>query len=331
MSAPKLTRIQPEPRRDSYGRYLLPNPDTGREAPWTRVTTLSKTLSDMFGLTRWQCRMVAKGIATRPDLYALAAATPIDDKATLDKLVEDAKEAAAASSGARLGTALHAFTEHVDAGEQVDVPAPWDRDVACYQATMRDAGITIDPHHIERIVILPALGVAGTFDRILDIPSVGPVVGDLKTGRDLSYGWGEIAIQLAIYANAERMWNAHSGRYEPMPTVNRNDAVVVHLPVGQATCHLYWVDITAGWEKAQLCDQVRQWRARTDLAARFTPTAHPPAPPVAPANGWLLRVDEATTEDDLIKVWQDADHAGAWDDELLEACRRRKAQLQEAR
>jgi hypothetical protein len=324
-----VASVQPEPRRDHYGRYLLPDPQTGREQPWTRATTLAKTLSDMFGLTKWQCRMVAKGIATRPDLYALAAATPIDDKTTLDRLVDDAKEAAAASSGARLGQALHSFTEHIDAGEQLTIPAPWDRDIQVYQQALANAEITTDARYIERVVVLPELGVAGTFDRILDVPSTGLVIGDLKTGRDLSYGWGEIAIQLALYANAELLWDPAAGRYEPMPEVNRNDAVVIHLPVGQARCDLYWVDITAGWEKAQLCDQVRQWRARKDLAAKFTPSAKPPAPANAPANGWLLRVDEATSEDDLVKVWQDADHAGAWDDQLLEACKRRKVQLQE--
>jgi hypothetical protein len=325
--ADAVASVQPEPRRDRYGRYLLPDPQTGREQPWTRATTLAKTLSDMFGLTKWQCRMVAKGLAARPDLYALAVATPIDDKTALDRLVEDAKEAAAASSGARLGQALHAFTEHLDAGEQLDIPAPWHADTVTYQETLRDAGITINPHHIERIVVLPQLGVAGTFDRILAIPDAGQFIGDLKTGRDLTYGWGEIAIQLALYANAELMWNPATGRYEPMPEVSRSDAVVIHLPVGQAKCDLYWIDITAGWEKAQLCDQVRQWRSRTDLYAKFTPRAIPPAPPQP--NGWLQRIDKARTEDDLLKIWQDATHADAWDDKLLDACKRRKAQLQE--
>jgi hypothetical protein len=325
MTTEPLSPARPEPRRDRYGRYLLPDPNTGREIPWTRVTTLAKTLSDQYGLTKWQCRMVTKGIAARPDLYALAAATPIDDKATLDRLVDDAKEAAAASSGARLGSALHSFTEQLDAGEQVEVPAPWDKDVAAYQQTLHQAGIIIDPAHIERIVVVPELGVAGTFDRILTIPDTdAPVVGDLKTGKDLSYGWGEIAIQLAIYANAKLMWDPTAGRYEPMPPMNRSDAIVIHLPVGQAKCDLYWVDIAAGWDAAQQCAAVRQWRARDDLAVKFTPITGAPAPA---ANGWLARVDEATTEDDLVKVWQDADIAGAWDQVLLEACKRRKAQL----
>jgi len=65
-----------EPSRDHYGRYLLPDPATGEERAWTRATTWARTLSDMTGLHKWECRMVARGITLRPDLYALAAAAP---------------------------------------------------------------------------------------------------------------------------------------------------------------------------------------------------------------------------------------------------------------
>lgn len=256
--------FRPEPERDRWGRYVLPDPETGEKRSWTRATTFAKSVAETSALTKWQCRMVAKGVATRPDLYALAASTDVGNKAKLDKIAEDAKDAVAASSGANLGTALHAFTEQVDAGQAVAVPKPWDADIEAYRVKMRQAGIQVDPKHIERIVVVPELGVAGTLDRIVIPPAR---IGDVKTGKDLSYSWGEIAIQLALYAHAAAMWD--DGAYLPMPDVDQDTALVVHLPVGKARCDLYEVDIAAGWQAALMCRDVRAWRARRDLAREY--------------------------------------------------------------
>jgi hypothetical protein len=260
-----LARI--EPSRDHYGRYLLPDPATGTERAWTRATTHARTLSDTTGLHKWECRMVAKGITLRPDLYALAAAAPADDATALDTLTEAAKHAAAASASANLGTALHRFTEQHDRGEPVTAPDPWAADLAAYAATLQAEGITIDPAHIERITPVPELGAAGTLDRIAKVPGHGLVIADVKTGQDLRHSWGEIAMQLAIYAHGAGLWTGRD--YDPMPPVSQERALVIHLPAGQARCELHWLDIAAGWEAAQLAATVRAWRTRRDLAAAY--------------------------------------------------------------
>ncbi len=318
MTAP-FTTPRPEPKRDRWGRYLLPDPHTGKERAWTRATTFAKTISDMYGLARWQERMVAKGIATRSDLYALAAATNVDDKTKFDKICEDAKEAAKASSGANLGTALHAFTEQVDAGEDVAVPEPWDKDIAAYTATVAQAGLVMHPQWIERIVVLPEYGVAGTLDRL-----VGPTlrVGDVKTGKDLSYSWGEICIQLALYAASRWMWNPDTKTFERMPQVDQEQAIVLHLPVGKARCDLYTVDIAAGIEAVQLCQQVRDWRGRKDLAVPYTPE-----PARTPLGDPLLgRILATTTEADLEALWHQTWRD--WGDRHNQAARKHKTALQ---
>jgi hypothetical protein len=266
LTLPAPARI--EPSRDHYGRYLLPDPATGAERAWTRATTWAKTLSDTTGLHKWECRMVAKGITLRPDLYALAAAAPADDVTALDTLTEAAREAAAASAPANLGTALHRFTERHDRGELVAPPEPWAADLAAYAATMRAEGITIDPAHIERITPVPGLGAAGTLDRIAKVPGHGLVIADVKTGQDLRWSWGEIAVQLAIYAHGAGLWTGTG--YQPMPEVSQSRALVIHLPAGQARCDLHWLDITAGWDAARLAAAVRGWRARRDLAVPWT-------------------------------------------------------------
>lgn len=264
-----------EPKRDRWGRYLLPDPDTGKEVSWTRVTTVANTLADRYGLEQWAKRNVALGLAAREDLYALAASCTPDDKKQLNTIVKDAEEAAKARSGANLGTALHRITERVDRGEDLDIPDAWRADVDAYAQTLVDNHIKVHPEYLERIVVVPKAKVAGTLDRLVTVETVdGLIVGDIKTGQDVvTYGMGEIAIQLALYANASHMWNGDG--YDPMPDINKQRALVIHLPVGQGECNLHWVDIEAGREAARMALAVRDWRKRKDLS---TPYGKEPQP-----------------------------------------------------
>lgn len=313
--------IRPEVKRDHWGRYLLPDPEGSDKAvPWTRVTTFAKTIADTMALSKWSQRMVAKGVAARSDLYALAAATPIEDKKTLDRLAEDAKQAAQASAGANLGTALHTFTERYDQGEDVRPPAPWNADLDAYKKALVENRITVHSEYIERIVVIPELKLAGTLDRLVTLLGFGLMVDDLKTGKDLSYSWGEIAIQLAVYSRAPLMWDPVAGRYEDMPAVHQETALVMHLPVGKARCDVYTVDIAAGWAAAQLCAKARSWRARRNLATPYR------APDVS-GGQVLTAIQSATTEAQLIALWEVHDAAGRWTDEHTAAAVARKNAL----
>lgn len=259
-------------QRDRWGRYLIPDPETGEKRAWTRATTVASTLSDKFGLQAWAQRMTARGLVVRPDLFALVAACDPDDKKKLNGLVDDAKEAAAASSGANLGTALHSFTEQLDLGADVRAPAPWDADLTAYTRTLNEFGVRIDRAYVENIVTLPNEGVAGTFDRLVDIGGT-LTVADLKTGSFLD--WNEISIQLALYAHAATIYDPATNKHTPMPAVDRDRALVIHLPAGKATCELWFVDIAQGWEAAQQALAVREWRTRKNLAAKMTAAARP--------------------------------------------------------
>lgn len=254
-----------EIKRDRYGRYLLPDPTTGQERSWTRVTTLASTLADRFGLEKWAQRNIVWGLGQRQDLWARAAATTVDDKKTLAQVAADAQAAASSAAGANLGTALHQFTERIDRGERIVVPPPYDGDVAAYTKALSDAGIFVVKGSIERIVIVPEFEVVGTLDRV--VKGLWPMarVADLKTGKDVvRYGMTEIALQLALYAHASHWWTGEE--WKPMPAIDQDKAVVMHLPVGQGRCALYEVDIRAGWEAVQLAVDVREWRKRKDLA-----------------------------------------------------------------
>lgn len=255
-----LDTIRPEPERDRWGRYRLPDPETGEQRVWTRATTVAGTLKDTFALTAWECRMVAKGVATRPDLYALAAATDVEDRESFAKIVEAAKDYAGASSGRNQGSALHLMTQRLHLEGKVEVPAPWRDDIAAYEAKLAEAKIETIPEYVERIVCVPELGVAGTLDRIVRVaPDNGFYIGDLKTSKNIDYGWLEIAAQLALYAHATHMWTGD--HWIPMLPVSQERALVIHLPSGQGECDLYWVDIAKGWHIAKNSITVRAIRS----------------------------------------------------------------------
>src|SRR5574338_7306 len=262
-----VAEMRPEPKRDRYGRYLIPHPDTGKETAWTRATTFAKTVSDTFGLTKWELRMVSLGLAKRPDLLAQVAGVldpdDRDAKRLLDGIAAQAKEAAGSTTRSNLGTALHTMTEHIDAGRDFTEPEAHAADLDAYRAAV--AGLHIDPAHIERIVTVPRYEVAGTLDRLVTLPDGRLVVADLKTGRSLA-GVAEYAIQLALYANAATMWDPATGEHSPMPEVDKEQALIIWLPAGEARCELHTVDIAAGWEMAQTCETVRAWRKRRDLS-----------------------------------------------------------------
>lgn len=334
--------------RDRYGRYLLP-PLTGQgggRKPYTRATTFAKSCSDTYTLSMWGERMVAHGLATRPDLYALACSTPLTDRDALNKITEQAKEAAGAKSRASLGTALHTFTEQHDRGEQVTAPAVLMPEVQAYSTLVDQLGIEMV--EIERIVVIPELGVAGTFDRIGKITTpittpMGPlrrgqhVIVDLKTGRDLSYGWGEIAVQLALYSHGAGMWRQGTDHYDPMPPVRQDIGLVIHLPVrddpaSEATATLHAVDLTQGWKAAQLCRDVRAWRKQRELASEIVVSEVAPAHeeagmPVLRPPTYEERIAAASSVAELSAIWRDARSRGLWTSKLADLGRDQASKL----
>lgn len=262
-----------EPKRNQYGWYGIPHPETGEEAWWQRATTLARMLADTFLLNQWEVRMTAKGLTMRPDLYAQVAAATLDEKSLINAVCTEAKEAAGSTVGRNAGSALHRFAERADAGEQVQVPAPYDRDIAAYRAELARLRITPVANMAERIIVVPDLAVAGTFDRHLEAPSWPlPRVGDLKTAQSI-FGWLEIAIQLAIYAHGSTIWDLDLERHLPMPKVDQDTGIVMHVAAGGGACTIYEVDIAAGWHYAQLAVEVREARKRRDLAVAISDAA----------------------------------------------------------
>jgi hypothetical protein len=242
---------------DRYGRYLIVPSEGGESVPHTRATTWASTLEDRFALERWGRRTMALGLARRPDLVASVAAAKDDDRRRLDRLCEDALEAGGSSRGANIGSALHEFCARIDGGEDVDVPAPWDADIRAYRKVLDEAGFEVEL--VERTVVVDRLQVAGTLDRTV-CRNGRRFIADIKTGKDLSYGWPAIACQLAIYSRADTLYDTKAGTHSSMPEVDQTIGIVIHVPAGQGKAELFGVDLNVGWQGALLAGQVRQWR-----------------------------------------------------------------------
>lgn len=308
---------RPEPKRDRYGRYILPDPETGKDRAWTRATTLAKAISDETALTRWKLRTALRGAVRRPALLDQVATTEPDDKATLDAITEKALEAGGAGDGAKHGTQVHAWTEHVDLGGSLtDVPGEFRLDVRAYVATLNDAGVMVLPEYVERMVVNTKVDVVGTLDRLVHLPDGRLVVADVKTAKNVHYGWLDIAAQLAIYATADYLWNWEAEAWEPMPAdLDMNWGLIMHVPAGAGECSLWTVDLAAGWEAAQLAARVRQARGKRGLADPVDLAA------------WRLfgQIRTARSVDALRDLWCVSPQ---WTDVHTEAARLRRAELE---
>jgi hypothetical protein len=258
------------PLFDRLGRYLLPDPETGAPCAWTRVTTFAKTISDTYHLDAWRRRTMLAGLLARPDL--LAEASYLDrDKRALNALCEQAMEAGGASDGRRWGTLMHEVTEQADRGEMAEVPVEMVGDFLAYQRALTEGGILILSDYIERRVVVPGLGVAGTLDRIVRMPDGSMRIADLKTAADMSYSWLETSIQLACYASADHLWVEDSLTYEAMPDIDRSTGLIIHLPAGRGECALYDLNLDAGRSAAAIVQTVRNLRKSRNLATPRRP------------------------------------------------------------
>lgn len=296
--------VKESDKYDSYGRYKLLHPKTGKKVNWTRATTFCKSIQDTFALSMWSQRMVLKGASRRPDIVDAAGTLDVkQDKDRLNGLVEEAKKAAGDKVAANRGTAVHKYTEERDlalAGVAEPVTQVPDRHrptVDAYEELLKNFGLEPVPGLIEFTTAVLQYEIAGTSDRVYRVTKnmtfklhgrmvslyAGEyVIGDVKTGSDLSYGWMEIAIQLAIYAqglNANGYWD-WSDRQWHVPHTLEDDSVrlqvrtdvgiVPHLPVdrkeGDPLATLFAVDLDTGWANAVLCAQVRASRKESGLA-----------------------------------------------------------------
>ena len=252
-----------EAPKDRWGRYLITT-RSGKQTSFPRVTTIAKCLDDEGALTAWKGRMTATGLVQRNDLL-VAASAALEDRNALDRIVQQAIEAAGASSKANIGTALHSLTQALDLGQKPAILPGLQTDVDAYLKGITQHGVIIDPRFVEVLLVNEKYEYAGTADRIARFNTrKKKQVFDLKTGS-IDYAMNAIAVQMAMYANAEYIYNWQTQEHIPMPDIDKTRGVILHLPAGKGELALYEVDLVAGWEAAQMAMDVRAWRKRKDL------------------------------------------------------------------
>lgn len=340
-----------EARYGRWGRYKLTHPVTGRTVEWTRATTFAKSISDTYTLSQWAQRNVLVGATLRPDIVAAAHGKDVSkDREQLNTWTEELQQAAGSKVAANLGTAVHSFTERVDRRwkdrwdvYREDVPDEFKPHVRAYIMLLEEYGLEPVPHMIEFSTGVLQYEVMGTSDNcyratkhlVLKMPrgevrlSPGEhVIGDKKTGKDLDYGWQEICIQLALYAQgvntqgifnwADLTWDADplSRFAEPGTKVREDVGVILHLPVDPRSTKkpaIHGVDLESGWNAVVLCERVRVWRKLRNLAGPVAvvdedplASGQVPAPAaVRPPTIWE-RAEAVTSKPEASAVYQDA-------------------------
>lgn len=245
---------------------------------YSRPSTWGHDLDDESALTLWKIDRACDGVASSPALAAQIAAIHGRKEGRVE-LRERAITLGKGEEAADLGTALHALAHRFETEPGFPVPEPHATDLACYLAALDEAGL--ESTHFECTICADIWRAAGTADRIyaihreLRLPDGSilepgqSVIGDLKTGKKLTYNVPGFCIQLAIYADGV-FYDVDTDERSPMPDGLRTDwGLLVHLPAGQASCTFHWVDLETGRHGARLVQQVRAWRKRDDYLAEF--------------------------------------------------------------
>ena len=247
--------------RDRYGRPLIVPSRGGKPIAYTRATTIANSLDDASALVAWKMRMAAIGLTTRPDIL-LSISAAQEDRLAVNSLIEDAMQVAGANKAANIGTALHSFAEQLDLGHELGVvAADWLADIKAYEETTK----VLNKKFIEQFSVLDKYKIAGTPDRLVEYKGE-LFIADIKTGR-IDHP-NNIAIQLAIYANG-LPYDAATATRGTWGEVNKDKAIIIHLPAGTGTCKLMWIDIKEGWKGLQLAIKARQWRDQKGLTTEF--------------------------------------------------------------
>jgi hypothetical protein len=156
-------------------------------------------------------------------------------------------------------------------------------------------GVIIDPRLVEVLLVNEKYEYAGTADRIARFRSrKRKQIFDLKTGN-IEYAINAIAVQMAMYANAEYIYDWRTKERIPLPELDKTRGVIIHLPAGQAKFDLYELDLVAGWEAAKMAMDVRAWRKRKDLHIKVHAEAAATGE-VPPTTGVAASADLARTD-----------------------------------
>jgi hypothetical protein len=285
--------------RDQWGRYELPDPRTGEKTDgWTRATTFAATIAEQYAVRIWKERQVVWGLSRRPDLITLASTiSGPEDKKALGAIVDEAHIAAGTQGKANRGTAIHRACQASELGRHHEVPEELRPHVAGYFEAIRDAKLQLLPEYVERVIIVDRYHVAGQLDNLVRCPDGKIRVLDKKTGS-LDYADIEFAVQLAVYAHADAVYNYDTRRYEAPPEIATDYAIIAHIDPETGRTELHRVNIEWGWLWARTCAEVMDIRKTKHVITPYVPETVSTQDVFAPrADYWQSVANEADAAD----------------------------------
>lgn len=280
--------------RRANGAPLVSDPDNpDKSLRYRRPSGYGKPLDDESALTEWRIWKAMQGVARSQALQIKVAACKEEDRPGKKALREEALDKGAANEAADSGTGLHAMTARMeDPDDHFEPPEQYADDLEAYAQALTSYGLV--SKMVEVHMVNDAYKAAGTADRIYETtkPLTSPdgrvwppgtlILGDIKTGKKLDFSLPGYCVQCAIYADG-CLYDVINDVRLPTPEINPMWAVLVHLPVGQASCEVLWINIGLGLEGAYLSFQVKEWQnawkaGRDGHEAVVVPT--PPDEPV---------------------------------------------------
>jgi hypothetical protein len=272
------------PMIEQYETYrLVPHPLTLARVRMGRPSSFGGTLADGFTLTEWKIAQAVLGVSKYEDLYVMANSHPTPPEPIEQRekgwwtpwaqYGHEGMDAARSLHGAHLGTAVHRWTEQLDAGtlEVADVPKKFRPHIENYIRVHAELGMEMIPSYRELLIAETSIhetrqtkGLCGRLDALRKHESGWLIVDDTKTGRQAPKGLDEIAIQLAIYANAQWHWEGteQTGQWVPAPrNVNKEVATITHIPIDRPDeAEIIPVDIVWGLQAAKVVAWVLSYR-----------------------------------------------------------------------
>lgn len=299
------------------GAPLVSDPeDPTKTLRYSRPSGYSKCLDDEKALESWRLFKAMTGVARSPALAAEVNACRDDDRTQKEVLRNKALDKGDASERADMGTALHAMTVRAEDVTDVDFDPPeqYVADLDAYRDALATYGLVSEM--IEVALVNDPFRAAGTADRIFrsTMPLIPPdgiriepgelVLGDLKTGKKLDFSISNYCVQMALYATG-RLYDVHTDRRLPTPPINGRWTLLIHLPVGKATCSVLWCSIEAGLYGAKLAQEVKEWRKGWKNGTYDTPVASVPVDPLVELSSQLGAVTVGEALENALQAMSD--------------------------
>lgn len=337
-----------EPREDvqfdSYGRYKLPSPTTGRPTSFTRATTVSSTTADHYMLGQWKIRekvmavlkaqefsttllsgdgdsMTDNQMAMACKYNELASSIGTAKARDINATIDIIHDFAGGADARELGTAVHDWLGELDMGRVLfhqlpDYIKPY---ATSYLSALREAGLVAVADYTERVVLNDRgkETVAGRIDRIYRRISTGELVlGDLKTSKSLDLAAMEYAIQFAVYGYATLMLDLNGTSWSPMPEIDQDTCVVLHVPSDKPEdAKAVAFDLYAGGEGMITALEVRTQRKVISKKA-MAPTLATPTESAVRYVEARQAIQNITSADDAVAIREQ--YEDIWTDDLTE-------------